>query len=78
MRNITITLPAGLVRAARVFAAEHDTTLNALLREMLQDRLNREGRTRAAVEQMLDIAENGPWSQVDPGSFRREERYERS
>jgi len=77
MRNITISLPADLVRAARVFAAERDTTLNALLREMLQDRLNNEGRMRAAIERMLDVATNGPWSHVDPGSFRREELYER-
>lgn len=76
-RNITITLPAELIRAARIFAAERDTTLNALLREMLQDRLNKEGRTRAAVERMLNIAEHGPWSHIDPGSFRREELYER-
>jgi predicted transcriptional regulator len=77
MRNITITLPTDLVRAARIFAAERDTTLNALLREMLQDRLDREGRMRAAVNRMLDIAEHGPLSDVDPGSFRREELYER-
>lgn len=64
-RNITITLPAELVRAARIFAAERDTTLNALLRDMLQDRLNKEGRMRAAVERMLEVAEHGPWSHVE-------------
>lgn len=77
MRNITITLPADLVRAARVFAAERDTTVNALLREMLQERLNQEGRMRAAIERMLEIADHGPWSHIDPGTFRREELYER-
>ena len=76
-KNITITLPAELVRAARVFAAERDTSLNALLREMLQERLNKEGRMRAAIERMLKVAEDGPWSHVDPGSVRREELYER-
>ena len=76
-RNITITLPAELVRAARIFAAERDTTLNALLRDMLQDRLSKEGRMRAAVERMLEVAEHGPWSHVDLRSFRREELYER-
>jgi hypothetical protein len=66
-----------LVRAARIFAAQRDTTLNALLREMLQEKLDKEGRMRAAIERMLDIADHGPWSHVDPGSFRREELYER-
>ena len=76
-RNITISLPVELVRAARIFAAERDTTLNALLREMLEEKLNQEGRTRAAIARMLEAAEHGPWSHVDPGSFRREELYER-
>ncbi len=72
-----ISLPAALVRRARIFAAEHDTTLNALVRELLQDRLNREGRMRRAVELlMLEISENGPRSHVDPKSFRREELQE--
>ena len=76
-RNITISLPADLVRAARIFAAERDTTLNSLLREMLEEKLKKEGRMRAAVDRMLEIAEHGPWSHVDPGSFRREELYDR-
>jgi Arc/MetJ-type ribon-helix-helix transcriptional regulator len=76
-RNITITLPAELVRAARVFAAERDTTLNALLREMLQERLDQEGRTRAAIQRMLELSEQGPSSPVNPESVRREELYER-
>jgi hypothetical protein len=76
-RNVTITLPAELIRAARVFAAERDTTLNALLRELLQERLQREGRMQAAVHRMLNIADQGPWSDTDPGSIRREELYER-
>jgi hypothetical protein len=76
-RKVTITLPGDLVRAARIFAAERDTTLNALLREMLQDRLNKEGRVRAAIERLLKIAEDGPLTHLDPGSFRRQELYER-
>jgi hypothetical protein len=76
-RRITITLLADVVRAARIFAADREITLSALLREMLQDRLNKEGRVRAAIERLLKIAEDGPLTHVDPGSFRREELYER-
>lgn len=76
-RNITITLPTELIRLARIFAAERDTTLNALLRAMLQEKLDKEGRMRAAVQHMLDVADHGPWSHVDPKSFRREDLYER-
>jgi hypothetical protein len=76
-RNITLSLPVELIRAGRIFAAEHDTTLNALLREMLAERLQREGKMKEAVATLLDLAKNGPLSDVDPRSFRREDLYER-
>jgi plasmid stability protein len=76
-RNITFSLPTDLVRQAKVYAAEHDTTINSLVRELLEEKLTREGRVRAAAERILQIAERGPYSAVDPSSIRREELYER-
>lgn len=35
-RNITLTMPADLVRRARVLAAERDTSVSALVIELLQ------------------------------------------
>jgi hypothetical protein len=70
-------LPAELVGAARILVVERDTTLNVLLSEMLEDRLNKERRMQAAIERILEIAELGPWSHTNPGSLRREELYER-
>jgi post-segregation antitoxin (ccd killing protein) len=35
-RNITLTMPADLVRRARVLAAERDTSVSALVVELLQ------------------------------------------
>lgn len=76
-RNITFSLPAELVRQAKVYAAEHDTTVNALVRALLEDKVTAEGRARAAAERVLQIANSGPYSAVDPGSIRREELHER-
>jgi hypothetical protein len=35
-RNITLTMPADLVRRARILAAERDTSVSALVVELLQ------------------------------------------
>ena len=76
-RNITFSLPAELIRSAKVYAAEHDTTVNALVRELLEEKLDRNERTRAAVKRLLEIAERGPFSDIDPSSFSRDEIHER-
>jgi plasmid stability protein len=75
-RNITFHLPADLVRQAKIYAAEHDTSVTALVRELLEQKLGREARIRSAAERLLALAEQGPYSSVDPGSIRREELYE--
>lgn len=76
-RNITLSLPTELVRKAKIYAAEHDTTVNAFVRELLQDVLSRESRVRAAADRFLAHAGQAACSDVDPGSIRREELHER-
>ncbi len=76
-RNITLNLPSDLLQRAKIFAAEHATTVNALVRELLQDKLTREARSRAAADRLLEIAGRGPYFSADPASFRREEWHER-
>ena len=76
-RNITFNLPADLVRQAKIYAAEHDTTMNALVRQLLQDALSRDSRARAAADRLLALADQGPYFTIDPGSVRREDLHER-
>jgi plasmid stability protein len=76
-RNITFSLPADLLRKAKIYAAEHDTTVNGIVRELLEDVLSRKDREGAAFERLLKLARSGPHSAVDPGSIQREELYER-
>jgi plasmid stability protein len=76
-RNITFSLPTDLVREAKIYAAEHDTTINSLVRELLQEKLTREGRARAAADRLLALAEAGPYFTTDPAAIAREELHER-
>ena len=76
-RNITFNLPDDLVRAAKIYAAEHDTTVNSLVRELLNEKVTADARSRAAANRLLAIAERGPYFATNPGSIRREELHER-
>lgn len=60
-----------------MYAAEHDTSINALVRELLEDKVTQQKRARAAADRILDIASRGPYTAVDPGLIRREELHER-
>jgi plasmid stability protein len=77
-RNITFNLPADLIRQAKIYAAEHDTTINALVRELLREKLSPDKRARSAAKRLLELAQSGALhSTVNPGSIPREELYER-
>ena len=76
-RNITFNLPADLLTQAKVFAAEHDLTLNALVRSLLQEKLNAEGRARAAADRLLALSDRGPLFTADPSALSRAELHER-
>ena len=76
-RKMTLTLPEDLIRKPKVYAAERDKTVNAVVRELLEEAVSREGRAIAAAKGLLALAERGHYSTVDPGSIRREELYER-
>ena len=77
MRNLTFSLPVDLIRKAKAYAAEHDTTVKTLVQELLAEALSRESRARAAADLLLRLADRGPYSTVDPGSIPREALHER-
>ena len=76
-RNLTLHLPADLIRKAKVYAAERDTSINTLVKEFLEQTVSSQDRIRAAGARILEIAENGPFSSGDPASLSREELHER-
>lgn len=50
MRNVTISIPDDLARWARVWAAEHDSSVSAMLSDMLQELRDRESRYASAMQ----------------------------
>jgi hypothetical protein len=55
-RNITSSLPDDLIRKAKVHAAKCNSTVNALVRKLLEEALSDGRRTRAAAGRLLAIA----------------------
>lgn len=48
MKNVTLALPEDVARWARVWAAEHDTSVSSMLGDMLRERMEvEEGYERA-------------------------------
>ena len=76
-RNLTLNLPIDLIKKTKVRAAESGKTINAFVREVLEEKVLREKQSRAAALRFLELARRGPSSHVDPASIRREEAYER-
>jgi plasmid stability protein len=79
-RNITLSLPADLIRQAKVYAAQNDTSVNALVGELLKEKLGvmdekDKEQIREAGGRLLELARNGPSSPVDSGTISREEIY---
>jgi hypothetical protein len=53
-RNLTLHLPADLIRKAKVYAAERDTTINTLVKELLEQAVSSQDRMRAAGARISD------------------------
>lgn len=75
LSNITFRLSTDVLRKAKIYATRHGMTINVQM--LLEEKLAREGRVRAAAERFLAIAEAGIYFSTDPGSIRREELHDR-
>jgi hypothetical protein len=65
-----VYLPVDLLRQAKVYAAEHDTTVNAVVRQVLEERVSAETRAKAAAQRFLELAERVPIHQSILARFR--------
>ncbi|MGH2930803.1 MAG: hypothetical protein ACRDL8_21545 [Solirubrobacteraceae bacterium] len=76
MANLTLTIDDGVLRRARIRALEHDTSVNALVREYLRGYATDSGQTAARVH-LLALSDR-----LDGGSggggrqWRRAELYD--
>ena len=55
MKNVTITLPEELAQKAKVFAAEHNTSVSRYVGRLLSERLEQEQGYRDAMEQWFSV-----------------------
>ena len=81
MKNSTLSIDEDVVRAVRRYAAEHGSTVNALVRdalvrEFLAVLANREDRARKARQRIRQLSEQST-AQVGSRSWTREELHER-
>jgi hypothetical protein len=72
MKNVTLALDERTLRDARRIAAERSTSVNALIREFLDQLTARESRAHAARERILKLSRssraargNSTWTRDD-------------
>ncbi len=53
MKNVTVSLPSDVARWARVWAAEHDTSVSRMLGNLLRERMGQERAYDAAMRSYL-------------------------
>jgi hypothetical protein len=58
MRNITLSVDEEVLAAVRRHAAEHNSTVNALVREYLTNLAHHQDRARKARARMRELSKN--------------------
>lgn len=76
MKNVTIALDEALLREARRIAADRSTTLNAMIREFLQELADRESQTTLARKRIVELCRVSQ-AEVGPKTWTRDDLHER-
>jgi hypothetical protein len=76
MKNITLSIDEDVLRAARIYAAEHDTTVNALVRDFLaQFGKQRQERAAKARKELVEMAKRST-ARMGSWKWNRDDAYE--
>ena len=76
MKNVTIALDESLLREARRIAAERSTTLNAMIREFLEELAQRESHAVKARRRIVELCRQTN-ATVGSRTWSRDEIHER-
>ncbi len=76
MANLTITVDGEALKRARIRALEEGTSVNAVLRERLEEYAGVRRERREAGRKLLELARNSAMSSGGEGLPGREELYE--
>jgi hypothetical protein len=79
MKNITLTIDEETLKAARIYAAEHDTTVSALVRQYLANLARTRSESSAAErarigEALVALSERSP-GRLGDWKWNREDIY---
>ena len=58
-KNLTLSLPSELIQAAKVYAAKNGASINALVKESLEQKVRSEDDHMAALRRILDASNKG-------------------
>jgi hypothetical protein len=76
MKNITLSVDEDVLRAVRKYAAEQDTTVNAIVRDHLGAIADRATRAKDARRRLLELIDRSPGDMGDQ-QWDRTKLYER-
>ncbi len=76
MKNVTLAIDESLLREARRIAADRSTTLNAMIREFLEELARRESKATLARERIVDLCRNSR-AEIGPRTWTRDALHER-
>ena len=75
-KNITLSVDEQVLSAVRRYAAEHDATVNSLVRDYLTEIAGREDRAAKARKRIRALSKKSP-AQIGKRTWRRDELHER-
>jgi hypothetical protein len=76
MKNLTLRMDENKLREARKIAAHRSTSVNALLREYLDDLIAQESPTEAARRDLVALCK-GSTAEIGDTSWTRDSLYDR-
>jgi plasmid stability protein len=76
VRNVTFSLPVELIREAKILAAKQDKSLNAIVRESLEQAVESDRRYQEAGRRILERAKEDLF-EAKPWRWNRDEIYDR-
>ena len=76
MKNVTLSVDADVLAAARRYAAERDSSVNALVREFLTAIAHREDRAKRARQRIRELSESSE-ARIGSKSWSRDDLHAR-
>ena len=76
MKNVTLSIEEDVLSAVRKYAAERDTSVNALVREHLRSIARREDRAKKARQRIRELSDSST-ARIGSKSWTRDELHAR-